>query len=191
MQKLATTLHWCLPHLQEKSRNSRTWIMQKLAATLVPSLIFKRRHVFHMYYAKTGNNIFNRAMTESQVSSQAHKVSFTVKPWTWWFVYFLRPLNRQFVLNIHSSSITCFGSFIKIFWPIELNDLLSKTICDLRWLFDPVLLSSLDDLVCLPSKQKWWIKSDLPLFSFKGDAPNEPTFKEREISIFYKFCSHG
>ena len=129
MQKLATTLHWCLPHLQEKSRNSRTWIMQKLAATLVPSLIFKRRHVFHMYYAKTGNNIFNRAMTESQVSSQAHKVSFTVKPWTRWFVYFLRPLDRQFVLNIHPSSITCFGSFIKIFWPIELNDLLSKTIC--------------------------------------------------------------
>ena len=34
-------------------------------------------------------------------------------------------------------------------------------------------------------------KSDLALFSFKGDAPNEPTFKEREIDLFSKFCSHG
>ena len=28
---------------------------------------------------------------------------------SWWFVYFLRPLDRQFVLNVYSPSITCFG----------------------------------------------------------------------------------
>ena len=37
------------------------------------------------------------------------------------------------------------GSIIKISWPIELNDL--KWSVDLRWFFDPVLHSSLDDHV--------------------------------------------
>ena len=36
-------------------------------------------------------------------------------------------------------------SIIKIVWPIEPNDL--KRSIDLKWLFDPVLHSSLDDLV--------------------------------------------
>ena len=34
-----------------------------------------------------------------------------------------------------------------IFWPIELNDLWSKKICRPKMMFDPVLHSSLDDLV--------------------------------------------
>ena len=58
-----------------------------------------------------------------------------------------------------------------------------KRSVDLRWSFDPVLHSSLDDLVCIQSNQKRWTKSDLPLFSFKGEAPNEPTFKEKEIEF--------
>ena len=36
------------------------------------------------------------------------------------------------------------GSIIKISWPIELNNL--KWSVDIRWFFDPVLHSSLDDL---------------------------------------------
>ena len=39
--------------------------------------------------------------------------------WSWWFVYFLRP-DRQFVLNIYSSSITCFYK-TEWFGPLSLS----------------------------------------------------------------------
>ena len=42
---------------------------------------------------------------------------------SWWFVYFLRPLDKQFVLNIYYSSITCFGSASLITCFTRLNNL--------------------------------------------------------------------
>ena len=42
---------------------------------------------------------------------------------SWWFVNCLRPLDRQFVLNIYSSSITCFGRAALITCSTRLNNL--------------------------------------------------------------------
>ena len=55
----------------------------------------------------------------------------------------LAPSDQFFVFKLCGG----WAGVIKIFWSIALNDLRSKSSVDLRWLFDPVLHSSLDDLV--------------------------------------------